>query len=144
MHQEHLLAKQILRRMDTVLEQLGRSYTYWAMPAKIMNCWRERASTIYEVWLALAHSGKCTVFQAVQCAGRVAPRPLIGRWGSATRCEVFLLRCDVHVLCLVWQKVYQGAPKAVQQHQGGLDELAADEQRAYQEKMGKWAKDSTQ
>ena len=130
--------------MDQVLGKLDRAYTYWSMLAKIMNCWRERASNIYEEWLALAHAGKCTVVQAVQCAGRVAPRPLVGRWGSASRCELFLLKCDVSLLCLVWQHVYQSPQKPVHQREGGLDELAADEQRAYQEKIGKWARESTQ
>lgn len=102
-----------------------------------------KASSIYQEWLKLAERNESTTEEAVKCAGRVAPRPLLGRWGTASRCEAFLLRCPLDTLHKVWNRVFAFIPEAAAAgHVGGLDELAAEETKAYQEKMGRWARDA--
>ena len=62
------------------------SFAYYSNLAKLQHTWRELSAKIYNAWVA-----EFGLKDAMECAGRIPPQPISGRWGRASDVELFLL-----------------------------------------------------
>eukprot|EP00959_Pyramimonas_sp_CCMP1952_P267792 5598800-Pyramimonas_sp.AAC.1 len=66
--------------MDSVTKGLGFDGFYWSTLAKIMHTWRNSAVEIFRTWSGMF----CGAAAARSGCIKAPPRPISGRWGSAS------------------------------------------------------------
>jgi hypothetical protein len=148
MHQAQLAIKDGLVLIDRHLDRAACEFKYFSSIAKIINCWRESARSVFVQWIN-AHGN----VSALACARKVPPRAVSGRWGSMSSAESFLLAAGgdliVPVLTAVLTKTIAKSVKPIHDDNSAAatndpDELRVEEQQAYSAKMGRWRRDVLQ
>ena len=84
-HQYHLMVRSGLSVVEHFAKHVfGLDPGYWPRLRSIMHVWREKARNIYEL---LRHKD----IASASAAAKLPPRALIGRWGSISACEAYIL-----------------------------------------------------
>jgi hypothetical protein len=132
-HQAHLIVGEGLKFIDFKLKQTGLPWTYYSSLAKVTHVARDHSKAIFDTWVQY-YDAK----DAMTKAFKLFPTASAGRWGSIECTEKHLaLVTDrfATVLCLVLAgrkaRTVTGATTTV-------DEISADQTKAYVEMMGKW------
>ena len=86
-----------------VKDQLASLETYWGSLAKLINVWRtgSNAKALRASWSFLYGTDR-----AKSAAGKLPPRPLRGRWGSASRTEAVVLHATRSELTAVFKDCF--------------------------------------
>ena len=104
----------------------------------MLHSWRDRAVDVFAAWV------RVDAVRAVTCAKKVPPRPLVGRWGSASDCQRFLLRAtssDVNRIVVPVLSASSTTRKAPSKPLG-TQELNVEEIAIHSERMGRWRNDA--
>ena len=129
LHIVHLIVKKQLNRMGRL---------YWSALAKTANVWRSAGSAakLFRSFAEL-HGN-----EAAKLVKNVPPRPLVGRWGSCTNLEAYLLKVGPVMLRTAWSQAFGGAHgRRMRLRQGDIGDL--DEQdESYGERMGRYAREA--
>eukprot|EP00959_Pyramimonas_sp_CCMP1952_P328687 6881571-Pyramimonas_sp.AAC.1 len=136
-HQYNLIVLNSLKRANTFMDKKCE-VRYLPLLTKLMHIWRARAVTIYKTW--------CRMFTAsdAECASRVPPKCIQGRWGFVSKCESFILGCHLGQLAAVFQLIFEeDASKKDKKAKKEKDpmEVRAESTTAYMEQLSRWSKD---
>jgi len=140
--------------IDAYLLRAGKKYRYFATLAKLVNCWREQAQSMFSIWAAT--HGKA---DALMFAKSLPPRCIAGRWGSGSATEAWLEKLGQKKLVAVAEQCWASklaasgtglpqeqpiakGPMAVDAIADQVDELNLEEQRQYRETMSRWKRDA--
>ena len=155
MHNGQLIIRQSLTLADSFLKAQKRGYKYFGSLAKLINTWRDTCKAMLKVWAAWYGA-----VSARQTTLTMPARCLAGRWQSVTKAEKRLCDAGQQALCSVLAAVVarrgyeeEGPPPPgppLQDVQGAaeakyeLDELRLEENKAFRQRMGRWALESQQ
>ncbi|CAK0878364.1 unnamed protein product [Prorocentrum cordatum] len=122
-HQLHLIAKDQLKRMTG----------YYSRIAKMANSRRSpgKAPLVYLTWKNMFGGER-----ARHAAGRLPPRPLVGRFGAIYKTGEHFLRCGMRETQEVYKRVF--APREF--HESDIQEDPDGE--SWAAKMGRWEADA--
>ena len=113
--------------------------TYFSSLATVVNVWRSghNAKSVFKVWCQ-SYSQK----DAQAAVGRLPPRPLRGRWNSATLVEQYLLAASEERLPGVFNAalVQNHATRKPRPEGQPMDD---EDEEAYSVKLGRWIVSAT-
>ena len=165
-HQEELVVKTGLGIIDAWLKEVGCTWKYYAVLAKLIHIWREKAFQVFSVWQRVY-----TALWAVACAKTLPPKCIAGRWGSVSETERRLINnskapesepCKclsqlVHVMRVVLggPPVDSDAPAPIQDDpdracftdsvircvRENLEDPRLEEQQAHRQRASRWGRD---
>eukprot|EP00959_Pyramimonas_sp_CCMP1952_P339986 7120353-Pyramimonas_sp.AAC.1 len=111
------------------------SKAYYSNIAKMCNVWRapSKAAAIYKSWASLFG-----VARAKKVAGRLPPRPLVGRFGAVHKTCQFFIGATMHETAAVYNEVFK-KPKVP----GATDGITIDpDGEDWETQMGRWERDA--
>lgn len=121
--------------------QLATLGTYWSGLAKLINVWRtgSNAKLLFRSYESL-HG----LARAKAVAGTLPPRPLRGRWGSASRAETFVLRSSRSELTAAFKHALvdkiQNQPHRRRSVVPDIDEDFEEE--GYSQRLSRWTRET--
>ena len=150
-HIYQLIVKSQLKHIDQIVAGVWkRPWGYVSVLSKVMLLWRENARAMFSSWQLMFPD------TALKCAKLVPPKCIVGRWGSISRCEAYLRKCDIGELTAVLdvalakydtaaanqRRVLKRPAGAAAPAQPDIPEHAnAEEQMEYSNRMGRWRLD---
>ena len=138
-HQFNLVVGGHLHVIDSALKAVQQDFAYYSSLAKVIYTWRNNSHTMMNE------------YDVDELASRqLPPAPCAARWGCVHELEGFLLVCGVENVitkfCSACKKVAAKRPanqdSAKVSKSAALDEIALDELKAFQVRMGKYMQSS--
>lgn len=131
--------------IDAYLSRAGKKYKYFATLAKLVNCWREQAQSIFSTWVDVHGQADALTF-----ARHLPPRCIAGRWGSGSCTEAWLENLGKDKLVAVAEKCWvpklavatsSARPAPALPIADQVDEMNLEEQQHYRETVSRWKRD---
>ncbi|CAK0836755.1 unnamed protein product [Prorocentrum cordatum] len=145
MHRLQLIIKTGLELIDRFLGRVEKTFKYFSSLSKVTQVWRDMAGDIYDIW-----KGTFGPRAARECAARLPPKCLAGRWDSIYSTEKHLRFCasnagtGIRQLPAIIRQAVETKKKGKEKRDGNvpaLDDAANETSREYSARLGRWRSD---